>query len=223
MSETSHKTENLTETAGNLAHRPVSIIGLGVITVVAGLIILLWPGVTLALMALVFGIFLLINGVFRLVSAVASEHHTSSGRAMPALLGAASILVGLLVLRHPLQTLALLTVLLGLYWIVTGVLEIVRAVSTRGMPGRGWAAAAGLISLLAGIVVLAYTAASLVVLVWLLGLQLVIWGAMEIASGFHARRTLRGAPESIASPRTAPDEQAAPDRHHTGPSRPRSD
>lgn len=212
------KTEKLTEVTGDLAHLPITIITVGVVAVAAGLIILVWPGATLALIALVVGIFLLVHGAFRLVSAVASDERTRGGRAMLALLGVVSILVGLLVLRHPLQTLAALTVLLGLYWVLSGVLETVRAIGSHGMPGRGWAIAGGLVSLAAGVVVLAYTAASLVVLVWLLGLQLAIWGVLAIATGIHVQRTLRAGPETIASPRTAPEEQpTATDRHRTGP------
>lgn len=213
------KRRSMPETAGYLAQLPGSVIGLGIITILAGVAILVWPGATVGAIGLVFGIFLLINGVFRLVSALASDERSGGSRALVALLGVVSILVGVLVLRHPFQTLAIMTLLLGLYWVISGLLETIHAVGSPGLSGRGWAVAAGLISLAAGIVVLVYPAVSLVVLVWLLGVQLVIGGAFVVALGIQIRRELRSAAPSVPQ-RRAPSEprQAAADRHQTGQS-----
>lgn len=210
MTKSAHKTQSMSETVGNVTHLPASMMGLGAISVAAGVIILAWPGATLTLIASVFGIFVLIYGVFRLISAIGSDQRSGGGRALLALVGVVSILVGLLVLRNPLQTLATVALLLGLFWVVSGLLETVHAAGSPGMRARGWAIAAGVVTVIAGIFVLAYPGTSLVVLVLLLGLQLIVAGIMLFAMGWQARKRARQPAPSIARPRTAPDAEGHP-------------
>lgn len=218
MAKSGFRSSNVSETAGNLAWHPASVIGLGVVAVVAGVIILAWPGATAHLIALVFGIFMLVSGVFQLIAVMASDERVGGGRTSLTLLGLVSIVVGLLVLRHPIQTVVALTLLLGLFWMVSGLLGTVRALGSSGS-GRGWAIGAGLVSVAAGIAALVYPAVTVVVLVWLLGLQLVVTGAFGVVRGLQARREVRSATHpSITSPRSAPDAETAPEGHRTGPS-----
>jgi uncharacterized membrane protein HdeD (DUF308 family) len=175
-------------TAGQLARSASGVIGFGVVSLVAGVVVLAWPGVTLVAIAVIFGLAIIIAGIFRIVAAFSAEEIRSGGRVLLALLGIVSILVGILCLRNPFQTVGVLVLLLGLYWVVAGILEIVHAAGARDMPARGWAIAAGLLSLVAGIVVLAFTAASAVVLVWLVGLELVIYGGIAVGRGVQLRQ-----------------------------------
>jgi uncharacterized membrane protein HdeD (DUF308 family) len=163
-------------------------VAFGAVSMIAGVVVLAWPGATAAVIAIIFALNVLLSGILRVVAAVGSEEAGGGGRALLAVLGIMSILVGLLCLRHPFQTVGVLVVLFGLFWIVTGVLETVHAAGSKGMPRRGWAIAAGLLSVVAGIVVLSFTAASVLALVWLLGLQLLIYGAMTISHGWQLRR-----------------------------------
>ncbi|HET6503520.1 MAG TPA: DUF308 domain-containing protein [Amycolatopsis sp.] len=189
------------DSAGRLAYSPSGIIGLGALAVVAGVLVLAWPGVTLRLIAVIFALFLLVFGTIRLISAIASEELTGGGRVLLAFLGIIAILVGILCLRHPFQTLTVLVLLLGLFWILGGVLEAVHALGSPGMPGRGWSIAAGVVSLAAGIVVLAYSTATLVVLTWLLGLELILYGVITVGRGVQAHRELRSSATPVLTPR----------------------
>ena len=78
--------------------------------------------------------------------------------------------------------------LLGIFWVVNGVIELFAALSHRGMPGRGWTALLGLLSILAGIVVLSYPGPGLVTLTVVLRIWLLIYGVMEITAAFRLRR-----------------------------------
>ncbi|MFC4909523.1 HdeD family acid-resistance protein [Actinomadura gamaensis] len=153
----------------------------GVLTTVLGVVLVAWPKATVSVVAVVFGILLLVNGVLQLVRAVAADEAAAGARVLYTLLGILSIIVGLLALRSPFQTVTVLAVLAGLFWLVGGIIELMVVVSDRNRPHRGWAAALAGLSALAGLVVLAYPDITLVALTWLLGLWLITWGLLSTA------------------------------------------
>ena len=163
------------------------VLSFGVITLLAGIVVLAWPGATLLVIAVLFGVQLIIAGVFRFVAAFATEEATGGTRVLLALLGVISIIIGMWAVRHVLLTLLALIVLLGIFWVVNGTIELFTALSQRGLPQRGWIAAMGVLSILAGIIVLIYPGESLLTLSIVLGIWLLIYGAMEIATAFRLR------------------------------------
>ena len=119
------------------------VLAYGVLTLLAAIAVLAWPGETLLVLAVLFGIQLIISGIFRFVAALASEDLTGGTRVLLALLGVLSVIIGLWAVRHALLTLLALTVFLGIFWVVNGVIDIFTALSHREMPDRGWAVADG--------------------------------------------------------------------------------
>ena len=163
------------------------VLAFGIITVLLGIIALAWPGRTLLVVAVLFGAQLIVMGIFRFVNAIASEDLTSGNRALLALLGALSLIIGLYAVRHVLVTLVALALLLGIFWIVSGAVELFMVLSHQGMDQRGWNAIMAVISVVAGIIVLAYPDISLLVLAVLLSIWLVIFGVMEISIAVRIR------------------------------------
>src|SRR5580698_9989410 len=159
----------------------------GVLTLLAGLGVLVWPGETLLVLAVLLGVQLIVSGIFRLGAALASEDLTGGTRAMLALLGVLSVIIGLWAVRHVLLTLLALTVFLGIFWVVNGVIDVFAALAHAGMPARGWAVLTGILSALAGIVVLAYPGLSLLGLAVILGVWLVVFGILEMTAAFRLR------------------------------------
>jgi uncharacterized membrane protein HdeD (DUF308 family) len=159
----------------------------GIITLLTGVVVLAWPGRTLVVVAVLFGIELMAAGIFRFVAGLASEDESGGTRVLLALLGVLSFIVGLYALRHVLVTVAALALLLGIFWIVNGAVEMFAALSYREMPGRGWTILVGLLSVLAGVVVLAYPGISLLTLAVVLGVWLLVLGLMEIVQAFQLR------------------------------------
>jgi uncharacterized membrane protein HdeD (DUF308 family) len=164
------------------------VLGYGVLTVVAGVAALAWPGETLLVVAVLFGIQLIFSGVFRLVAALSMDEMSGGSRVLYVLLGILSVIVGLWAIRHVLLTLLALVLFLGIYWIVSGTIDIFTALSHRGMPERGWTGVLGLLSILAGLIVLAVPGLSLIGLAVILGVWLLIFGLMEIRAAFRIRR-----------------------------------
>ena len=92
--------------------------------------------------------------------------------------GILAVIVGAVLLFSPAKTAAnawlLLTVLLGIYWLIMGILEIVHMFQDH--TAWGWKLFIGVISILAGLLILMYPAAAAVVLPRIFTLVLGIWG-----------------------------------------------
>jgi uncharacterized membrane protein HdeD (DUF308 family) len=168
------------------------VLAYGILTLIAGLAVLVWPSQTLLVLAVLFGVQLIISGIFRFVAAFATDDLTGGTRVLFALLGVLSIIIGLWAVRHVVLTLLALTVFLGIYWIVSGVIDIFTSISHRDMPNRGWSAVMGILSALAGIIVLAYPGLTLLGLAVILGIWLLVFGIMEITAAFRIRRLAAG-------------------------------
>ena len=174
------------------------VLGFGLITFAAGIAVLVWPGETLLVVAVLFGIQLIVAGLFRFVAAFASGDITGGTRVLLALLGVLSVIVGLWAVRHVLLTLIALIVLLGIFWVVNGAIEIFTALSHRGMPERGWTIGMGVLSVVAGIIVLVFPGLTLIGLAVILGVWLAIFGMMEIVGAFRLRQVRGAVPRQMA-------------------------
>jgi uncharacterized membrane protein HdeD (DUF308 family) len=163
----------------------------GVLTLLAGIAVLAWPGETLLVVAVLFGIQLIVSGIFRFVSAFASQDASGGTRVMLGLLGVLSVIIGLWAVRHVLLTLLALTVFLGIFWVVNGTIEIFTALAHREMPSRGWTAVMGVLSIAAGLIVLAFPGLSLVGLAAVLGVWLLVFGILEITAAVRLRAAAR--------------------------------
>ena len=163
------------------------VLAFGIITVVIGIAALAWPGRTLVVVAVLFGIQLIVMGIFRFTSAIAADDLTGGNRVLLALLGVLSLIIGLYAVRHILITLLALALFLGIFWIVSGAVELFMTLSHRPMRHRGWNAIMGAVSVIAGIVVLAYPGISLLVLAVVLSVWLVVYGVMEISIAVRIR------------------------------------
>jgi uncharacterized membrane protein HdeD (DUF308 family) len=164
------------------------VLTFGIITLLAGLLTVVWPDRTIVVIAVLFGIQLIVAGIFRFVAALAADEESGGTRVLLALLGVLSLIVGLYAVRHLQVTVAALALLLGIFWIVNGAVETFAALSHRGMPSRGWTIFMGLLSIVAGIVVLVYPGISLLTLALVLGFWLLLYGIMEIVAAFRLRQ-----------------------------------
>jgi len=119
----------------------------GIISLLAGVAVLAWPGRTLIVVAVLFGIQLVVTGIFRFVAAFASEDLTGGTRVLLAVLGVLSLIIGLYAVRHVLVTLLALALLLGIYWIVNGAVELFMALLTLVVVLSVWLLVLGLMEI----------------------------------------------------------------------------
>jgi uncharacterized membrane protein HdeD (DUF308 family) len=167
------------------------LLAFSLVTLVLGIMVMAWPHATIKLVALLFGLQLLIGGVFSLVRAFTDRGESS--RVLLAVLGVLGIVVGIFVLRHLFETVVIMVVLLGVYWVLHGIIEFFVAVDHKGAPARGLSIVAGILSFVAGVVVLSWPAPTLLVLIWVLGVWLVVYGLVGIAGAFMVRHALKTA------------------------------
>jgi uncharacterized membrane protein HdeD (DUF308 family) len=161
----------------------------GVLSLIVGVVVLAWPGISVLTAAVAFGIYLLITGAAQVVFAF-SLHVSAGSRILLFISGAASLILAVLAFRHFGQGYAvlLLAIWIGIGFIFRGVATTVSAIHDPHLPGRGWSIFIGVITLLAGIVVLGSPLESILTLALVVGVFFVVIGAFEIVSSFGIRK-----------------------------------
>ncbi|MGW0915957.1 HdeD family acid-resistance protein [Streptomyces sp. NPDC002784] len=168
----------------------------GVASLILGVLVLIWPGSTLRATGVLFGLYLLISGVFQLVAAFGT-HKTTSLRVLGFISGALSILLGLFCFRGPMQSLLLLALWIGIGWLIRGITQTVAAVSDPGMPARGRQIFLGVVTFAAGVVLIVSPFESVAVLVVVGGIWLVVVGVVEIVTALGIRHRARQVPHEL--------------------------
>jgi uncharacterized membrane protein HdeD (DUF308 family) len=159
----------------------------GVLMILIGIAVLVWPGPSLAVVSWLFAITLLANGIVQILRSIADTDVSGGRRVLFGVLGALSLLAGVLCLRSPLQTLGAIALLIGSWWIVGGVLSLVAAVGGATEGSRGWAAVFGVVSVIGGFVVLLQPGISLVALELTLGVTLIVLGIAVMIDAVRLR------------------------------------
>ncbi len=168
------------------------VLAFGLLTLAAGIAVLAWPAETLLVVAVLFGVQLVITGIFRFVMAFSEPLRGAGIRILYAVIGLLSLIVGVWAIRHANLTVVLLAVLLGIFWIVNGTFEIFAALSEPALPHRAWTGALGVLSVFAGIIVVAVPQISVLTLAVVLGVWLLFWGIGQIMIAFRLRAAVRG-------------------------------
>ena len=163
------------------------ILGFGVISILVGLIAILWPGATLVAIAIVFAVQLIVGAGFRFAAAFAVPDESGWLRALQAFLAVLSFVVGVYLLGHAALTLLVLAILLGAYWMVHGIIELFVAVGHAELPGRAWMILSGVLSIVAGVIVAVAPGISLFALTVVLGVWLILFGAMAVIRALQIR------------------------------------
>jgi uncharacterized membrane protein HdeD (DUF308 family) len=158
------------------------------VTFVLGLIVVIWPHATLAVIAVLVGIQLLVFGIIGLIAGFTATGDSGAARTVDVVLGLLGILVGLYFIRHLTVTVTLLAILLGLFWVMRGIVDLIVAALAGPVPGRWVKAIIGVISLAAGLIVLFKPNESLKFLLVVLGIYLMLYGLALAFWAFQARR-----------------------------------
>jgi uncharacterized membrane protein HdeD (DUF308 family) len=161
----------------------------GLLTAVLGALILAWPGQTITVAAVLFGVYLLVSGVAQVIFAFTLPG-TAGGRILLFLSGAASVVLAVLAFRHFDYGYAylLLAIWIAVGFIFRGASTAASAITDPRLPGRGWVIFFGVISFIAGIVVLSWPIDSLALLTLIVGSWLVVIGVFEIVQAFVVRK-----------------------------------
>ncbi len=156
----------------------------GILAIVFGILVWVWPGPTLLVLIGLFGIYALATGLFA-IAAAARSARSHQRRWLLALSGVLCIAAGILAFIWPGRTALALLFLIGIWAIVSGVSEIAAAFSGNRSTTDEWLLVlGGVVSVLFGIILLVYPSTGLLALVWLIGVYAIIYGVMQLASAF---------------------------------------
>ena len=156
----------------------------GVVAVLFGLAALFWPGKTLFVLILFFGAYTLVDGVFAIVGGIMD----SSRRWFLLIEGALGVVAGVILLARPGLGALVLLYVIAFWAIVTGVMEILAAISLRREIDNEWMMIlGGGLSVLFGVILTVLPGAGLLSLTWLIGAYAIIFGIAFIVLGFKVR------------------------------------
>ena len=161
----------------------------GVVALGVGIFFVVSPHETLSTFTAIAGIFVLVDGV---IAIVASIFGSGEGRGLLALLGVLSAIAGLILIKKPFETLVVFTLIVGVWFVVAGIVRGVSAFASR--EGRGGNLLIALLDLAAGAVILAWPDLGLATVAVIIGIVLIVRGVLFIAAGWQLR-TLDRAPE----------------------------
>lgn len=154
----------------------------GLLSIAVGVALLLKPGDSLETLAVIAGIFVLLDGIIELA---ASLMHGTQSRGMVALIGVLSAIVGVLLIRHPISGITAIALLIGIWLIAAGVVRIVAAFEVDGH--RGWNIFAGLVGVAAGTVIIIDPSIGYTTLALLAGIAFIAHGIGVSALGWGMR------------------------------------
>lgn len=164
----------------------------GVLSIAAGVIFLFKPDNSLATLAVIAGIFLLIDGILELISAF---FRGVSNRGLVALFGVLTAIVGVLLIRHPIGGVTAVALLIGIWLIAAGVIRFVTAFEEY--EHRGWHAFAGVLELVAGIVIVSSPDIGYTTLAILVGIGFILNGIGLFGLGWGMRGVRREASRPV--------------------------
>ncbi|WP_296643386.1 HdeD family acid-resistance protein [Roseinatronobacter sp.] len=152
----------------------------GVVSIVMGVLAMLFPFAATLAAELVIGAILLASGVLELVRAFAMRQ--SGNLFWNALFGLTAMVAGGLLLAWPMQGVVTITIVLGVFFLLGGAFKLAAAFGMRPFAGWGWVGFSGALSVLLGVLLLfglpgtAFWAIGILV-----GIDLIFLGTAEIA------------------------------------------
>ena len=169
-----------------LARHWWAIVLRGVIAVLFGIIALAAPGAVMLSLALLFGIYMLIDGVIGLVAsvrAVVAHGHWGALLAEAVL----NIIMGLIALFIPGAAVLAFVLLMAAWALISGGLMLAAAVKLHASHGRWWLGLGGVVSLIWGVLLVAAPLMGAVVLTWWLGIYAIVFGIALLVCGWRLR------------------------------------
>jgi uncharacterized membrane protein HdeD (DUF308 family) len=163
----------------------------GIAGVVFGILAFFWPGLTLLTLTLLWGAYVLADGIFALWAAVSGQGGEMARRWWLAVVGVVSILAGVGAFLWPGMTTLVLLLLIAVWAIILGVLQIWGAIQLRKeIEGEWLLILGGLLSIVLGAILIIQPGAGALALVWMIGWFAILVGCIHIALAFRLKKSL---------------------------------
>ena len=144
----------------------------GVLAAVLGAACIVWPGVTIGVVVALFAVYCFADAIIQVASLFGSED-TAGQRVLMIVFALIDVAAGIVAVSYPGITAGVLVIVIGIWAIIGGTLEITAA---WGGAGSGWFAVGGVLSVLAGILLIAWPGIGAFSLALVLGIYLLAYG-----------------------------------------------
>jgi uncharacterized membrane protein HdeD (DUF308 family) len=172
-----------------------SLVLRGILSILFGAAAVFWPGLTLRTLVFLFSAFILINGVVDLVAGIGKLVNGTQSiltRLLTLVFGAFEVGVGVYLLRHTYVRLSVFILLIGFTLLIRGVFEVVEGLFVEGpSPTRIMMIVVGVLTALAGVVMLFQPVSGGIAFVWILGVYALITGPLLIAMALEINKAER--------------------------------
>jgi uncharacterized membrane protein HdeD (DUF308 family) len=155
----------------------------GVVTCGVGVFFVVSPHETLSTFTAIAGIFLLVDGVLAIFGSILGK---GDGRGLLALIGVLSAIAGLVLIKKPFDTLVAFTLIIGVWFVVAGVVRFVVALASP--EGRGGNIVTAILDAIAGIVILSWPDLGLSTFAVIIGIVLILRGALFLVVGWQLHK-----------------------------------
>jgi uncharacterized membrane protein HdeD (DUF308 family) len=163
------------------------VLALGILALIAGLITLVWPSVTVYALVFVLGVFLIVAGGAEIGWSIAERH--TDGWGFILFRGIVDLIAGVVVLAWPDVTALVLALLLAAWLFVYAVMSLWYAYRHRGdRPHTGHFVAKGIAALVAAVITVAWPSITILVVALVIGFMLLFWGAVLTRFAFVLRK-----------------------------------
>jgi uncharacterized membrane protein HdeD (DUF308 family) len=160
----------------------------GVVAVLFGILTFIWPGLSLAVLVLLFGAYVLVDGLFAIVAAMKAPARNKRWWVL-LIEGIVGVIIGVLTFFWPAMTALALLYFIALWALITGVLEIGAAIRLRKSISNEWLLViSGFLSILFGLALVIVPVAGALAVVWLIGVYAIVFGVLIIALSFRLRK-----------------------------------
>lgn len=172
----------------------------GVLGIIFGILALIWPGITLSVLVLLFGAYALIDGIFSVIEGVVRATQRQERWWVLVLEGLLGVAAGIATLIWPGITALILLYLIAAWAIITGVLEVIAAIRLRKeIEGEFWLALSGIASILFGVVLFLFPGTGALAVVWMIGIYGLVFGVLTLILAFRLRSWGKDNEQQLAS------------------------
>jgi uncharacterized membrane protein HdeD (DUF308 family) len=163
----------------------------GVLTIIVGIIMLVWPGPSVFAFFVLFAAWLFIDGLLSIIGWLWQSRESRS--LWQLISGILAIIAAIVVILVPKAAAFALVVLVAVWAIVIGVVQIAGAFGFRKMGVPFWWALliSGALGVIVGILLLLNPGAGIISLLWLLAIFLIVAGISVILLGIQVGRAAK--------------------------------
>ena len=152
----------------------------GAISLLFGVLIVLWPGLTLMWLVILFAVFALAGGTISVITAL-RDSTRGGDRWLLFVLGIVGLAAGTLALLGPALTAIMFVLIIGATAVANGLVEIIMGLRLRKIkPDEHFLLVSGIVSVLFGGAVLVFPGAGALALVWLISIYAIVWGLLQL-------------------------------------------